>query len=346
MTLKYATSGIAKKLINDPFDVVDEMLEGFVWAHSNIVEAVGSRVVARRVEPGGARTPKVGVVVGGGSGHEPAFAGYVGAGMADAAACGNVFASPPPDDILTAIRVANMGQGVVLTYGNYAGDVLNFDKAAELAAAEGIETLTVRVSDDVASAKGSERAKRRGIAGDFFVFKAIGASAERGDSLDAVARIGDRANRATRSMGVALGPCWVPGTGRPSFELGVDEMEIGLGLHGEPGVRRGPLASADDVARMVVEAICDDMTEGRGSGPTEIALLINGLGATAVMDQYVFYRGARRAFEAAGFEVSRSFVGEYLTSLEMCGASISAMLVDEELRALLDAPAACAALVQ
>lgn len=346
MTSKIELGSGGKKLINDPFDVVDEMLEGFVAAHSGIVVGISARVVGRRTSGRSTKRSKVGLVVGGGSGHEPAFAGFVGVGIADAAACGNVFASPPPDDILSAIKAADGGQGVVLAYGNYAGDVLNFDQAAEAAASLGIETRTIRVADDVASAPFAERGRRRGIAGDVFIFKTIGASAERGDSLDEVERIGVLANRATSSMGVALGPCWVPGSGRPSFELGPYEMEIGLGLHGEPGVRRGALGTADDVARMIVEAILADMADARTSASQEVALLVNGLGATAVLDQYIFYRAARRELEAAGLEVSRSYVGEFITSLEMAGVSISLMSLDDELRTLLDAPAQTVAFIQ
>jgi dihydroxyacetone kinase len=330
---------VLKKLINDPFDAVDEMLEGFVAAHADVVRLAAPRVVARRT-PGG---PKVGLVVGGGSGHEPAFAGYVGRGLADAAALGNVFAAPAPDVCLAAIQAASSGRGVLLAYGNYAGDVLNFDLAAELAAGEGIETRTVRVSDDVASAAPSERDRRRGIAGDVFVFKIAGAAAERGDDLAEVERLAGRANAASASIGVALSPCEVPGAGRPTFEIGPDEIEIGMGVHGEPGIQRERLEPADAVAERMVEAILADWTAS-GVGGGEVALLVNGLGATAYLDLYILYRAARRLLEAAGCEVSRSFVGEYITSLEMAGASISVLRLDDELRPLLDAPARTARL--
>lgn len=325
--------GYHKKLINDPFAVVDEALDGFVQAHAELVRLAAPRVIARRTPAAG----KVGVVIGGGSGHEPAFAGYVGAGLADAAACGNVFASPPPQVVLEAIRAASSGRGVVTGYGNYAGDVLNFSLAAELAGAEGIEVHEIRVADDVASAPRGEREKRRGIAGDVFVFKAIGAAAERGDSLADVVRIGRKANDATLSMGVALSACEVPGSGRPTFELPADEIEIGMGVHGEPGIRRGPLEPADAIAAALIDTIVADV-EG-GVGGKQVALLLNGLGATAYLDQYVLYRGARARLEAAGAKVVRSFVGEYITSLEMSGASATIMVLDEELLGLLDAPA-------
>jgi dihydroxyacetone kinase len=323
--------GTFKKLINDPFQVVDEALEGLVAAHADLVALAAPRVVARRAPA----TNKVGVVVGGGSGHEPAFAGYVGQGLADAAACGNIFASPSADVGLAAIRAASSGRGVVLAYGNYAGDIMNFGLAAQLAAAEGIEVRQVLVTDDVASAPPAEVARRRGIAGDIIVFKCVGAAAERGDSLDEVERLARHANAATRTMGVALSGCEVPGSGRPTFELPADQIEIGLGLHGEPGVRRGPLEPADAVARMLVDAIVADVDgglEGRS-----VALLVNGLGATAHLDQYIVYRAAHRLLEAAGASVARSYVGEYITSLEMAGLSVTVTILDDELTDLLDA---------
>jgi dihydroxyacetone kinase len=334
-----AYRGSYKKLINDPFNAVDETLEGFASAHADLVTLTAPRVIARRVAAG----PKVGLVIGGGSGHEPAFVGYVGLGIADAAACGNVFASPSPDVILNAIHAASSGRGVLMSYGNYTGDVLNFGMAAELATAEGIETREVRVSDDVASGPPSDPDRRRGIAGDIIVFKCAGAAAERGDSFDDVERIAAKANRATRSMGVALAACEVPGAGRRTFELGDNEIGLGMGVHGEPGIRLGPLEPADNIAATLVAAITAEMdvTAGR-----DVSLLVNGLGATATMDQYIMYRGARRALEAAGFRVARSYVGEYITSLEMAGASVTVTSLDAELLELLDAPAKTTRFVQ
>jgi len=311
---------------------VDESLDGFVAAHADIVALAEPRVVVRRSRAAG----KVGIVVGGGSGHEPAFAGYVGSGLADAAACGNIFASPPPNVVLGAIRAASMGRGVLMAYGNYAGDVMNFGLAAQLAAAEGIEVREIRVADDVASAAKHESDKRRGIAGDIPVFKCIGAAAERGMSLDEVERIGRAASAATRSIGVALSACEVPGSGRPTFELPEGEMEIGMGVHGEPGIERGPLLPADEVAQALVGAILADAGD---LGGRDVALLVNGLGATAHLEQYILYRGARRALEAAGLQVVRSYVGEFITSLEMTGASVTVTVLDDELLSLLDAEA-------
>ncbi|HEX7198025.1 MAG TPA: dihydroxyacetone kinase subunit DhaK, partial [Dongiaceae bacterium] len=283
-----------------------------------------------------AAVDKVGLVVGGGSGHEPAFAGYVGPGMADAAACGNLFASPPPNVVLAAIRAAHRGRGVLMAYGNYAGDVMNFGQAAQLAGVEGIEVREIHVSDDVASAPKGESAKRRGIAGMILVFKCAGAAAEMGLSLAEVERVAFKANASTRSMGVALSACEVPGAGRPTFELPDDEMEIGMGVHGEPGIRRGPMQPADAVARILVDAILADI-EKAGTG--DVALLVNGLGATAHLDQHILYRGARRVLESNGLRVVRSYMGEFITSLEMAGASVTVMVLDDELLSLLDARA-------
>lgn len=328
-----AYRGVLKKIINDPFDAVDEMLDGYVAANSDLVRLAAPRVVVRATPPAG---PKVGFVTGGGSGHEPAFAGYVGEGFADAAACGNVFASPPPDVCLEAIHAANMGRGVIMSYGNYAGDILNFGLAKQLAEAEGIDVREVQVMDDVASAPRTEIEKRRGTAGDIYVFKCIGSMAEGGASLDDVERVARKANAATRSMGVALSPCEVPGSGKPTFELPPDMMEIGMGVHGEPGMRRGPLQTADEIAASLVDAILSDM-EGRSGH--DLALMVNGLGATSHLDLYILYRGARRALEAAGNRIVMSHVGEYITSLEMTGASVTVMDLDAELKGLLDAPA-------
>jgi dihydroxyacetone kinase len=321
-----------KKLVNDPFDAVDEALQGFVAAHADLLAFAEPRVVVRRIPA----KNKVGLVVGGGSGHEPAFAGYVGTGMADAAACGNVFASPPSTVVRAAIGAADMGRGVVVAYGNYTGDVMNFGLAAQLASAAGIEVREIRVSDDVASASKVESAKRRGIAGDIIVFKCVGAAAERGMSLAEVERVALKANAATRSMGVALSACEVPGSGRPTFELPDGEMEIGMGVHGEPGIERGPLKPADEVARLLVDAIIADLEPLAGGA---VALLVNGLGATAHIEQHILYRGARRAIEEKGLRVVRSYVGEFITSLEMAGASVTVAMLDEELLSLLDAEA-------
>ncbi len=327
-----------KKLVNDPFEAVDEALEGFVAAHAHMLAFAEPRVVVRRTPA----ADKVGLVVGGGSGHEPAFLGYVGVGIADAAACGNIFASPPANVVISAIRAANHGRGVLMAYGNYAGDVMNFGLAAQMADVEGIEVREIHVSDDVASAPKDESDKRRGIAGDIVVFKCAGAAAEQGLSLADVERVAIKTNAATHSMGVALSGCEVPGAGRPTFELPDGEIEIGMGVHGEPGIRRGPLLPADDIARILVEAIVSDIG---AAGGRDVALLVNGLGATAYLDQYILYRGARRILEESGLRVVRSYVGEFITSLEMAGASVTVTVLDDELTSLLDAPAKTPAFV-
>jgi dihydroxyacetone kinase-like protein len=324
--------GVLKKIINDPFNAVDEMLDGFVAAHADLVRFATPRVIARR-QPA---TDKVGIVIGGGSGHEPAMAGYVGLGFADAAAAGNVFAAPPPDICLDAVKAASSGKGVVLIYGNYSGDILNFGLGVQLAELEGIETRTVLVTDDVASAPAAEIEKRRGIAGDIHVFKCAGALAERGASIDEVERVARKANAATKTMGVALSACEVPGSGRLTFDLPADEIEIGLGIHGEPGMRRGPIIPADEIAAILVETILADFDKPSGH---EFALMINGLGATSYLDLYILYRAARRELEQAGNTVTRSLVGEFITSQEMAGASVTVTDLDDELRDLMDAPA-------
>jgi dihydroxyacetone kinase-like protein len=334
-----AMPGTVKKLLNDPATAVDEMLDGFVFAHSDIVSLPSPRVVAR-AQPAG---EKVGMTIGGGSGHEPAMVGYVGLGMADTATAGNIFAAPSPDIVLESIRLANHGQGVVLVYGNYAGDVLNCRLAVQRATAEGIDVRSVFVSDDVASAPKEEIDKRRGIAGDIPVFKATGAAAEAGLPLDEVERLARKANAATRSMGVALTGAELPGASQPTFVCGPDEMEIGLGVHGEPGISREPLRSADEVGRLLTERILDDLEPPEGS---RVAVLINGLGATPPVEQYLVYRAARDLLLERGMTIARSYVGEFITSLQMAGLSVTIVLLDDELLSLLDAPAKTVGLVQ
>jgi len=325
-----------KKLINDPYAIVDEMLDGFVGAHARQV---------RRLEDGKGRAVvrvdapvagKVGVLIGGGSGHDPAFIGYIGPGMADGVAVGNVFASPPPAPVMAAARAIHAGRGVLFSYGNYQGDIMNFDMAAELLADEGIEVRTVLVTDDVASAPKGQEENRRGIAGDFFVFKIAGARAAESASLDEVEAAARTANARTRTMGVGLSAPIVPAAGKATFSLDDDEMEIGLGVHGEPGMRRGKLESADAVTTTLVEQIFVDMPLGRGA---EVAVLVNGLGATPYMDLYIMYRKVAALLNEAGVRVHRPYVGEYVTSLEMAGASVTIMTLDDELKRLIDAPA-------
>ncbi len=328
----------SKKILNDGGSAVDEMLDGILAAHPRHIERVaGSQraVVARD----GPRAGKVGLVIGGGSGHEPTFLGFVGRGLADAAAIGNVFASPPPDPILACTRAVGRGAGVLYMYGNYAGDVMNFDMAAEMATMEDIEVRTVLTTDDVASAPRDRRESRRGVAGNFFVFKAAGAACDLMLPLGEVERIARKANDRTFTMGVALAPCSLPQTRRPNFEIGDDEMEIGMGIHGEPGVARGPLKPADDIVDEMLDAILREMSAAPGD---RVAVLVNGLGATPLMELYIMNRRVRQRLDAAGLAVYATFVGNWCTSLEMAGASVTCMHLDEELTTMLDHPCDCA----
>jgi dihydroxyacetone kinase-like protein len=322
-----------RKLINDPFAAVDDMLDGVVAAYGDRVFRTprGRGLVLRDRAP----RRRTGVVVGGGSGHEPAFFGYLGRGLADAAAIGNVFASPSATPAVEAARAVDRGAGVLFLYGNYEGDIMNFDLAAELLAEEGIAADTVLVTDDVVSA--GEPAERRGVAGDVVVFKAAGARADEGASLAEVAAAARWANARTRSVGVGLGPCVVPTAGRPTFELPEGEMDVGMGVHGEAGIRRAPLAPAAEVADELVGVLLDDLGALAGA-PQQV--LINTLGATAVMEGYIVLKSIAARLAAEGVELHRALVGEYVTSLEMTGLSVTFTALDDELTRLMDAPAA------
>jgi dihydroxyacetone kinase-like protein len=323
-----------QKLINRPDDFVDEMLEGVLAAHPDqLKRGADPRAIVRADAP---VQGKVAIATGGGSGHLPVFMGYVGRGLADGAAIGNVFASPSADQMLAVMRSVDGGAGVLQLYGNYGGDVMNFGLAAELAEAEGIKVATVLGADDVASAPKGEEARRRGIAGIFFLYKVAGARAQKGGTLAEVTAATEKAASRVRSMGVALAPCTVPSAGRPTFELPAGEMEIGMGIHGEPGVRRGQLEPADRVVDDLMQALVADLPHDRGD---RVDVLVNGLGATPVEELYVMFRRAADRLGAAGLKVRRAWVGEYATSLEMAGASISLMRMDGELEELMDAPA-------
>lgn len=330
-----------KKLINAPENIIPEMIEGMVGAHPDMLRVEGETGRAV-VAVDGPRDGKVGIVVGGGSGHEPAFAGYVGRGLADAAAVGNVFASPSPAHIAEAARAADGGVGVLMLYGNYTGDVLNFTMAAEELEQAGIPVRHVAVADDVASAPAGRKSERRGIAGDFFVFKVAGAAADLGEPLARVEALALAANDATRSIGVALSPCSLPQTGKPNFTIGDEDMEIGMGLHGEPGIRRQKLAPADAVTDELMDAILAELDLTAGS---RVAVLVNGLGATSQIELYVIFRRVRQRLDALGIDIHASWVGEYATSLEMAGASVTLMKLDDTLQALLDHPCRTPALV-
>jgi dihydroxyacetone kinase-like protein len=327
-----------KKIINDGDDAVDEMLDGIMAAHPQHLDRVAGspRSIVARTGP---RPGKVGLVIGGGSGHEPTFLGFVGRGLADAAAIGNVFASPPPDPILECTRAVSGGAGVLYMYGNYAGDVMNFDMAAEMAAMEDIEVRTVVTTDDVASAPRDRRQSRRGVAGNFFIFKAAGAACDLMLPLDEVERIARKSNDRTFTMGVALAPCSLPQTRRPNFALGEDEMEIGMGIHGEPGVARGPLQRADDIVDQMLDVILAEMAAPPGD---RVAVLVNGLGSTPLMELYIMNRRVWQRLDAAGLGVHATWVGNWCSSLEMAGASVTCMHLDAELTTMLDHPCDCA----
>lgn len=328
-----------KKLINDPRAVVEEAVEGFGLAHPDLVTVTADPLFITRKDAPVAG--KVGLVSGGGSGHEPLHAGFVGLGMLDAAVPGAVFTSPTPDQILPATLAANSGAGVVQIVKNYTGDVLNFETAAELAQAEGVDVRSVLVNDDVAVEDSLYTAGRRGVGGTVLVEKIAGAAAERGDSLDAVEEIANRVNRNVRTMGVALSACTVPHAGVPSFDLAEDEIEIGIGIHGEPGRHRIPLENADAITARLLSPVLEDLQAAPGQ---KVLLFVNGMGGTPQSELYIVFRAATQILAEAGLEVQRSLVGNYITALEMQGCSISVLKLDDELVELWDAPVHTAAL--
>ncbi|MFW0768994.1 dihydroxyacetone kinase subunit DhaK [Arthrobacter koreensis] len=328
-----------KKLINDPRAVVAESLEGFGMAHHDLVKVhADPAYVTRRDAP---VSGKVSLVSGGGSGHEPLHSGYVGRGMLDAAVPGAVFTSPTPDQVLPAITNTDSGAGVLLIVKNYTGDILNFETAAELAQAEGIDVKSVVVNDDVAVEDSLYTAGRRGVGGTVLVERIAGAAAERGDSLDAVTSLAERVNAGVRSMGVALSACTVPHAGEPSFDLAENEIELGVGIHGEPGRRRMPMAPADAITDQLLEPILSDL--GAGSGE-RVLLFVNGMGGTPLSELYIVYRHAAKLLADRGLHVERSLVGNYITALEMQGASITVLKLDDEMIDLWDSPVHTAAL--
>lgn len=324
-----------RKLINDAENFVVEMLDGILGAHPDQLKVAGTDVHAL-VAAAAPRRGKVGIVTGGGSGHLPLFLGYVGEGLLDGVAVGDVFASPSADQILQATRAVDGGAGVLYLYGNYGGDLMNFDLAADLADAEGIATRTVVGADDVASAPAGQEELRRGIAGIVLLYKVAGAAAARGADLDGVVRTVERAAQSLRTFGVALSPMTLPSVGKPTFELPEGQMELGMGIHGEAGIHRGALERADAVADRMLGAILDDMPIPAGS---RVVVLVNGLGSTPLEELYVLHRRVRSRLAEASISLHRSYVGEYVTSLEMAGASLSVLVVDDELAALIDAPA-------
>jgi dihydroxyacetone kinase-like protein len=323
-----------KKIINDPFQVVDETISGIIKAypyHLRITKD-STRALVRADAP---IKGKVGICTGGGSGHIPVFLGYVGPGLLDGVAVGNVFASPSAQDMLAATKEVNGGAGVLYLFGNYGGDVMNFQMSAELAAMEDIQVETCLASDDVASAPRSEWQRRRGIAGIFFAYKIAGAKADTLAPLSEVKKTTDRVIANTCTLGVALSPCTIPAAGKPTFTIGEDEMEIGMGIHGEKGIERTKLKTADEIAAILVDKTVRDLSFKRGD---EVAVLINGLGATPPEELYILNNKIYDLLKGEGLKVYRTFVGEYATSMEMAGASLSLLKLDEEIEKLLLAP--------
>jgi dihydroxyacetone kinase-like protein len=327
-----------KKILNAPESYVDEMLSGLVAAHPEYYRLYGdSGKVIARATPG--KAGKVGIVTGGGSGHLPIFTGYVGDGMLDACAIGDVFASPSAEQMADAIRAADSGAGVLRLYGNYGGDIMNFDMAGDLVAFGDISCTTVLLTDDVASAPPEDAEKRRGVAGMVYAFKMAGAAAEEGRDLEGVTAVAQKAAGACRSIGVALGPCTVPQAGKPTFEIADDEIEMGMGIHGEPGVWRGKLTSADEIAGEMMDRLLADMPLKNGD---RVSVLVNSLGATPPEELYILYNVVKARLEGEGATIVMPLVGRYATSMEMAGVSFTLCRLDDELEALLKAPGECA----
>lgn len=321
-----------QRILNDPDHIVEEMLEGFLKSNPHIVAPTENPRVVRAVEP---PQDRVGIVTGGGSGHKPAFVGYVGKNMVDAVAVGEIFSSPTAAAFLDAFRTANAGKGVACLYGNYSGDNMNVKMAARMAKKEGIEIKTVVANDDVPSAPKDQREKRRGVAGEIFMWKIGGAKAASGASLDEVIAAAQKAIDNTRSVGIGLTPCTLPAVGHPNFQIEEGTMEVGIGHHGEKGIDVLPIESAAQMAKRMCDIVLPDLPFQAGD---EVAVLVSGLGATPVMELYVLYNEIDKLLAERGIKVYRSYVGNYFTSLEMSGATFSAMKLDDELKPLLDMP--------
>lgn len=324
-----------KKIMNDPYDFVEEMTTGMVAAHADALKMAGGdfRAVVRADAP---VKGKVAIATGGGSGHLPVFVGYVGKGLADGAAIGNVFSSPSAGQMLKVTKAVDGGAGVLYLYGRYQGDMMNFDEAAKKAGEAGIRVESALVTDDVASMPPESWDKRRGIAGLFFAYKIAGAKAQEGANLDEVKAATEKALRVIRSLGVALGPCTLPAVGKPSFTLAEDELEVGMGIHGEPGIERMKMKTADEIAGILVERIAADLPFKAGD---EVALLVNSLGSTPLEELYILYRKVEELLGDKKIRIHRPYVGRYACSMEMQGASLTLMRLDAELKRLLDAPA-------
>ena len=327
-----------KKILNSAADYVDEMLAGLVAAHPEYYRLYGdSGKVVARVKDGS--KGKVGIVTGGGSGHLPVFTGYVGKGLLDACAIGDVFSSPSAEQMADAIRAADQGSGVLRLYGNYGGDILNFDMAGDVVEFDDITCTTVLLTDDIASAPPEEHEKRRGVAGMVYAFKIAGAAAEGGRDLEGVTAIAQKAADSCRSIGVALSSCTVPRAGKPTFDIADDEIEMGMGIHGEPGIWRGKLRAADEIAAEMMERLLADMPLAGGD---RVSIMVNSLGATPPEELYILYNTVKAALEATGATIVMPLVGRYATSMEMAGVSFTICKLDEALETLLKAPCDCA----
>ena len=325
-----------KKIINNPSNFVEESIEGLVKSHPDIYTFApdNKRVITRAKKS----SNKVGIVSGGGSGHLPVFTGYVGEGLLDACAVGSVFASPSVDQISSAIRNANNGNGVLCVLGNYGGDVMNFEMASEIVGSEGIKTKTVIVADDIASASNEEKSKRRGIAGMIFVFKTAGAIAETGASLDDTFKLTSDANDNIRTLGVALSPCILPEAGKPTFEINDNEIEIGMGIHGEPGIKREKLRKANPLIDDLCKRILDDF---KLNDKDQVCMMINSLGATPLEELYIISRRVHENFSKLKIEIIKTYVGRYATSMEMAGMSITTLKLNDNLKKYLFAKSEC-----
>lgn len=322
-----------QRILNDPDNIVDEMLSGFLKTHSDIVEKTGNQRVVKSKE---SVENRVGVVTGGGSGHKPAFIGYVGKNMCDAVAVGEICSSPTAVAFFDAFKAANGGKGVACLYGNYSGDNMNVKMAMKMAKKEGIEVKTVVANDDVASAPKDQREKRRGVAGEVLMWKIGGAKANTRASLDEVISTAQKAIDNTRSIGIGLTPCVLPAVGHPNFEIKNGTMEVGIGHHGEPGIEVCPIETAAGMAKRMVDVVLPDYPFVKGD---EVVVLVSGLGATPVMELYVLYNEIEKLMRAKGIKIHKSYVGNYFTSLEMMGATLTVMKLDEELKELIDMPA-------
>jgi phosphoenolpyruvate---glycerone phosphotransferase subunit DhaK len=330
-----------QRIINDPNQVVEDMLKGFALAHPHLIAGTRNpRVLTYAKAP---IVGKVGVVTGGGSGHKPAFIGYIGKNMVDSVAVGEVFTSPSAQAFYDAFKAANAGKGVACLYGNYAGDNMNVKMAIQLAADDGIDVKTVVANDDVPSASTGEREKRRGVAGEVLMWKAGGARAALGGSLEQVIAAAQKAIDNTRSIGIGLTPCTIPAVGKPNFAIEPGKMEVGIGHHGEPGIRVDTLRPAADMAEMMLDVILPDLPFSSGN---EVVALVSGLGATPVMELYILYAAVARRLERSRITVYRPYVGNYFTSLEMMGVTLTLMKLDSELKELVDLETECMGLTQ